>query len=64
MDYPAAEFVRARYARNVYLAMTGYRKTTDLVAWCDANPDAWELVSYIFKLREESGQWPTALNTT
>ena len=52
LDWPAADFARARVARNVYVALTGYRGAADTVAWCNANPAAWELVSHVFALRE------------
>lgn len=53
LDWPAADFARARYARNVYLALAGYRDAIDKVAWCDANPTAWQLVSYVWTLKSE-----------
>jgi hypothetical protein len=52
MEWPAAEFNRARAATNVYIALSGYRHATDKVGWCNANPEAWELVSYVFAMRE------------
>lgn len=33
--------------------MTGYAQADDVVAWCNANPDAWNLVTYVWTLREE-----------
>ena len=53
MDYPAAEFARARAAKNVYLAMSGFKQASDLVAWSDANPEAWAVVSYVLELKDE-----------
>ena len=53
LDWPAAEFARARYARNIYLALVGYRDAVDKVAWCDGNAAAWNLVSYVWTLKEE-----------
>ena len=50
-DWPAREFARARAARNVYIAMTGYRDAANIVDWCNANPTAWELVSGVLSLR-------------
>jgi hypothetical protein len=52
MDWPAGEFTRARVAANIYVALNGYRDAANKVAWCDANPAAWELVSYVFALKE------------
>ena len=37
-DWPAGEFARARAARNVYIAMSGFKAAKDLPAWCNANP--------------------------
>jgi hypothetical protein len=54
MDYPAAEFARARAAKNVYLAMSGFKQASDLVAWSDANPEAWAVVSYVLELKDEA----------
>ncbi len=54
MDYPAAEFARARAAKNIYIAMSGFVAARDLVTWCDANPAAWDLVSYVYELKTEA----------
>ena len=54
LDYPAAEFARARAAKNVYIAMNGFKAARDLPTWCDANPDAWNLVSYVLGLKQEA----------
>jgi len=52
MDWPAGEFTRARVAANIYVALNGYHGAANKVAWCDENPAAWELVSYVFALKE------------
>lgn len=52
MEWPAREFNLAKAARNVYIAMNGYRDATNKVQWCDDNPTAWQLVSYVLALRE------------
>lgn len=54
LDWPAREFFLARAARNVYVAMTGYRNAKKVVEWCDANPQAWDLVAHIMSLKEEA----------
>lgn len=54
MEYPAGEFNRARVAKNVYIAMNGFKAARDLPSWCDANPDAWDLVSYVLALKDEA----------
>lgn len=53
MDWPAAEFARARAAANVYVALSGYQSATNKVIWCDTNPAGWEVVSYVFALQDE-----------
>ena len=53
MDWPAAEFARARVARNVYMALSGWRDTKNAVEWANANPTAWELVTYVMTLKDE-----------
>ncbi len=51
LDWPARDFTRARAARNVYVAMTGYKNARDIVQWCNSNPAAWELVSGVMSMR-------------
>ena len=50
-EWPLREFTRARAARNVYVAMTGYKEARDVVTWCNSNPAAWELVSGVMSMR-------------
>lgn len=50
-EWPAREFVLARAARNVYLAMSGYKNARDIVAWTNDNPQGWELVSSVLSMR-------------
>jgi len=56
LDWPAREFSLARAARNVYVALTGYRNARNIVQWCDANPQAWELVAHIMSLKQEAAK--------
>jgi hypothetical protein len=54
LDWPAREFALARAARNVYIAMTGFKSARNLADWCNANPPAWEIVSGILAMKAEN----------
>lgn len=51
LDWPAGEFARARAARNVYVAMSGFKDAKDLPAWCDNNPAAWNIVTMVLNMK-------------
>ena len=56
LGWPAGEFARARAARNVYVAMSGFKTARDLPAWCDANPAAWNIVTMVLNMKLQGGQ--------
>jgi hypothetical protein len=54
LEWPAREFAGARVARNVHIAMSGFRDARNVVEWCNSNPRAWELVSRIMAMKQEN----------
>ena len=54
LDWPAGEFARARAARNVYVAMSGFKAAKDLPAWCNANPAGWDIVTMILNMKAQA----------
>jgi hypothetical protein len=55
-DWPAGEFARARAARNVYVAMSGFKAAKDLPAWCNANPAGWDIVTMILNMKAQANK--------
>ena len=41
-------------ARNVYVAMSGFKAAKDLPAWCNANPAGWDIVTRVLNMKAQS----------
>lgn len=50
-DQPAGLLKNMAVVSNVYEAFKSYMRATRLTTWRTENPDAWEIVSEVLKLR-------------
>jgi len=53
MQLPAGLLPRINLALNHYHAINGYLSATKVTQWTNANPQAWDIVSWVISQRME-----------
>jgi len=54
-DQQAGELYRMATAENVYEAVRAWRRSTNWAQWAKENPDEWEIVCMVRRLRAAHG---------